>query len=351
MPDEAKAEERRRFNQGQYDMLMRCSDAEDMTEWYKWRLANSQPMIELDDAVLLRAKLTGAQLSGAYLRRAQLSGAKLTRAVLSGAKLTSAQLVEAKLTGAHLSGANLTDANLWGANLTRAHLSGANLTDARLPGANLTGAELASANLTGADFMDAIVDGRTHLRGNVIDRSTSFEGVGLDAARVEPGLKQLLKYNVRCHRWREWCKKRPRCVSWPVRAFWWTSDYGRSTGRILWTFAGLAILYAAIFSSCRKCLVTYDGGRIEDFCHALYFSVVTMTTLGFGDIHADRGSKVGQFLLASEVLIGYWLLAALVTRLAILFQAEGPSARFLHGKWLRRVCERSEPLWRYWRPL
>ena len=70
------------------------------------------------------------------------------------------------------------------------------------------------------------------------------------------------------------------------------------------------------------------GGEIRGFGHALYFSIVTMTTLGFGDIHAAPDSPLGQVLLSVQVLLGYVMLGALVTRFAVLFQAGGPAGRF-----------------------
>ena len=52
-----------------------------------------------------------------------------------------------------------------------------------------------------------------------------------------------------------------------------------------------------------------------------------MTTLGFGDIAANPDSRTGQVLLMIQVILGYVLLGALVTRFAVLFQAGGPSGK------------------------
>ncbi len=51
---------------------------------------------------------------------------------------------------------------------------------------------------------------------------------------------------------------------------------------------------------------------------------MTMTTLGFGDMYAAPGSVWGHILLTFQVLFGYVLLGALITRFAILFSSEGP---------------------------
>ena len=73
-------------------------------------------------------------------------------------------------------------------------------------------------------------------------------------------------------------------------------------------------------------------GDIRGFWHALYFSVVTMTTLGFGDIAANPDSWCGQTLLMVQVILGYVLLGALVTRFAVLFTAGGPAGKFVDKK-------------------
>ena len=69
-------------------------------------------------------------------------------------------------------------------------------------------------------------------------------------------------------------------------------------------------------------------GDIKGFVHALYFSVVTMTTLGFGDMAANPDNWQGQVLLMLQVILGYVLLGALVTRFAVLFRAGGPAGKF-----------------------
>jgi len=53
-----------------------------------------------------------------------------------------------------------------------------------------------------------------------------------------------------------------------------------------------------------------------------------MTTLGFGDMHANCQSFLGHLLLTIQVILGYVLLGAMVTRLAVLFTADGPEGKF-----------------------
>ena len=107
------------------------------------------------------------------------------------------------------------------------------------------------------------------------------------------------------------------------------SDYGLSTGRIMSSFFILAISFAIAYSLWPSfVMVNNVVGDIRGFVHALYFSVVTMTTLGFGDIAANPDSWFGQVVLMVQVILGYVHLGALVTRFAVLFAAGGPAGRF-----------------------
>ena len=122
-----------------------------------------------------------------------------------------------------------------------------------------------------------------------------------------------------------------------VLPFWWVSDYGRSTVRIIVIFFVLAVLFAGIYYCFPDCL-TVRGEKLTSFLHAIYFSIVTMTTLGFGDIYANPKSPAGQILLIFHVLLGYILLAVLVTRLAVLFTADGPAIEFWRERGKIKEC-------------
>lgn len=94
---------------------------------------NMQKM-ELQDAILELANLSGAFLEGANLERAKLCGARFANAKMKGAFLKGAILRGANL-AADLHGANLSNADMRWANLYAADLSEANLFQADLRGA------------------------------------------------------------------------------------------------------------------------------------------------------------------------------------------------------------------------
>ncbi|MDE0012308.1 MAG: potassium channel family protein [Candidatus Poribacteria bacterium] len=105
----------------------------------------------------------------------------------------------------------------------------------------------------------------------------------------------------------------------------WSSDYGRSLG--LWAFWSffLAILFAFAYMPFPEWLPTWIqdwaprfhqttgiySGQTLTFSDCFYFSVVTFTTLGFGDVVADNVSA--RFLVALEVIFGYIMLGGLIS--------------------------------------
>ncbi|MHC4618375.1 MAG: pentapeptide repeat-containing protein [Planctomycetota bacterium] len=330
------------YKQEHYDFLKECSNKMTMFKWNDWREEHPDETVALTGAHLERVFLREANLQGAYLFDAHLEGADLREANLQNAYLRNARLQDA-----NLEGAKLQNAKLWEANLQRANLRESCLQDAEFMRARLQGAEFGGAKLQGADFSRAIVDGETLIWNCEFNERTKFEGVALGNMRIYPQEKQAFEYNIRrmnweaWYEWKDWYRRLPekkrskasRALRSVIRLFWAISDYGRSTGRIIGWFFGLAVAFAFVYWKWPSLIVLDDWfTELRGFVHALYFSVVTMTTLGFGDIAANPDNWVGQVVLMVQVILGYVLLGALVTRFAVLFAAGGPAGEFVESK-------------------
>ncbi|HWT00213.1 MAG TPA: toll/interleukin-1 receptor domain-containing protein [Pyrinomonadaceae bacterium] len=138
-----------------------------VSAWNDWRIKHPRIVVDLEDASLREAKLSGIDLKSTNLIAANLFGTQLVGADLSGALLMRAKLIATNLSGANLSGAYLTDANCDGANFSGADLSGADLRDT-----NLLGVHLQDANLSGANLFNANL------------RYTSLKGANFDVADI-----------------------------------------------------------------------------------------------------------------------------------------------------------------------
>jgi len=81
-------------------------------EWNKWRKKNPEIQVNLGEANLREAHLSGANLREAHLREANLSGANLSGANLYRADLIGAIALNTNFTRANLTGACIQDWNI-----------------------------------------------------------------------------------------------------------------------------------------------------------------------------------------------------------------------------------------------
>ena len=92
-------------------------------------------------------------------------------------------------------------------------------------------------------------------------------------------------------------------------------------GEKLWRVVATALLLVFICAVAFTCVGIRDTGRngsgdvevVHSFTDALYFSVVTFTTLGYGDMQPLPGWR---WLAATEAALGACLIAAFVVVLS-----------------------------------
>jgi len=267
----------------------------------------------LADGDFSSANMTKVDLGQAELRDAIFVKANLTEANLSGAKIVpGANFNAANLTSANCQGIDLQDADLRETNLTLANLSDVNLTRADLRGAKLWGATLDGAKLAESRLDDANL---THVSWDIRRMSGRYRGIrGLDScygnalfkrAAADQDYLDTLKHSVRFSLWGS-------LLFW----IWGLLDYGRSLWRVTLIAAAIGASYGAIYSHWPY-LIDYTQSVSSKFT-PYYFSIVTFTTLGFGDV--KPASDTGEILVCSEVILGYAtlgvLLSVLVEKLA-----------------------------------
>jgi len=94
----------------------------------------------------------------------------------------------------------------------------------------------------------------------------------------------------------------------------WLFGYGERPVRLL--FAGmLLILLCALFYSSSGSLLYQGQPAQASFAQSLYFSTITFTTLGLGDLHPQPGHFT-RYIAMSEALAGACLMALFVVSLA-----------------------------------
>ncbi len=255
---------------------------------YKTSLVNCELLgaqlagAEMSECVAQQAGFGGADLSGATLFGADLGHATLSKAVLRDADLRTAALQEARLLETDLTGANLARADLRAGNLENAQLTGADFHDADLRGARLKGVMgYGKATWIGADIRDVDFCGAYMVRRHIMDENFLHE-----------------------------FRRRSRLTEAMYRIWWITSDCGRSFTRWALWIGLTAAIFAGLYT-----FVDIDYGDYQTPLSPLYFSIVTMTTLGYGDVLP--ASTAAQVLVLAEVILGYLALGGLLSIFAV----------------------------------
>ena len=310
-------------------------------------------------------RLAGATASGADLHKARLAGTSLSDADLSGAKLTSAVLVGASLARTRLCGAQLGRADLSGAELSAADLRGANLYDATLSGADLSRARLTGADMRHAlvaslaelmpqppsqlglrgitrpttlrsaalhramltqarlapetDFLDA--EFGLHSRDVIEEEATArTPAERKEVALLYRQLKLCFQHSGDHVRAGEFFIREMHCIwqqrkaegNWrwiPGALLEYLCGFGERPWRMLGWMLGIIALFAFLHTGWGQ-IEHLDVGLgfdpslagVERFWRAVYFSVETFTTLGYGDLTPK--CVCGYILCSLEPLVG-----------------------------------------------
>lgn len=278
---------------------------------------------DFTEADLSNANLSNAKLFKASLHKASLAKAILDRAELTGADLSEANLEEAQAKDVGLGMSNLSHARLFNANFTNATFTKANLSDTdsrcviffncRMRETNLTNADLTGSDLREVDMAISVVGGavfnNADMRGIRLRSVEGFEKaewIGVDIRDINfAGAYRLRRFVVDQNYLKEF--RDSNAFNRYVYYLWRiTSDCGRSLR--LWCFwiVVISLLFAWIYS-----LVDVDYGKYPNWISPIYYSVVTLTTLGYGDI--VPASPAARVVAIFEVMIGYLMLGGLLS--------------------------------------
>lgn len=314
------------------------SEANPTTTDLKQELPNNLRQADLVGCNLRGAQLQGRDLSGLDLSYADLSGANLVGANLAGSKLFGASLCNAECLQADFSDADLSQCNALGAGfgkailrrcllfgadlaaatLTQASLEAADLRtatmkEARLLRADLTGADLARADLQAADLSHATVTDaqfvecdlrRARLLG--VNGSQRANWIGADIRDADFCGAYLVRRTIGDQNYLHEFRNQDPYSNALYWVWWATSDCGRSITRWSAWIAVIVLVYSGAFNS-----VGVDWGSHPTWLSPMYLSVVTLTTLGYGD--AVPMSVSAQIVAMTEVFVGYVMLGGLLS--------------------------------------
>lgn len=241
----------------------------------------------------------GHCLEGYSLKRANLKDVNLVKhGSKAGYSLKSADLYRADLEGAHLFNVDFRNASLMKANLTNANLHCADLRDCNLLGVNLSNARIENVEwgerlLQEKLAMEALKRGEHEVMMDYLEQAEEIYRNLRKTAEVQ-GLFEISGKFF----YKEMVVRRQqmprfsflRAISYLVDLF---CGYGEKPLRVilfslfLIAFCAVSYFTLGIYHSSGTVGFSLENSMSENlisFLECLYFSVVTFTTLGYGDL-------------------------------------------------------------------
>lgn len=274
---------------------------------------------------ILGALKSGKRIDGALLRGADFSHEDLNGAWLIKADLGNANLERAHLEKAHLYGANLSDANLFNANF-----KGANLKDCVLDGADILEIKLDEAKISGIDWgkSDVVRSEREAVQLEKQGKKEKAKEKFREAEDIYRNIRVRLAAagsfdDSGDFFYREMVVRRKQMTGILKRFSSKIIDllcgYGEKTFRVISCAAGIIFFcsFFYFFSGIKQhgeIIVAFSQNQtlvenLKEYALSLYFSVVTFTTLGYGDIAPVGAVKA---LAALEAFSGAFMMALFV---------------------------------------
>jgi hypothetical protein len=290
---------------------------------------------------------TTASVKGFYLRHLQFPNAQwqninAEEADLAGSDLSNASLTAANLKKANLTGADLSKADLSGVDLEEAHLLKCNLSRATLWHALIKDSNLAEADLEGADFLNATVsnvklwhvklqDAKFLTRHNFIGKTPIDEKGPLAASEAYRILKQYFINHGRYDdaSWASFKEKQMerRYLLYSKRVSYLPSllmavlcGYGEKPYRVIASSFSIIVGYSLLYRWFDILSLPEEYNRALVVWDYLYFSIVTFTTVGFGDL-TTKLKPLFQMLVGSEAFIGAFMMGLFVFTLSRRYSA------------------------------
>ena len=257
----------------------------------------------LTDAGLDMAVLDECDFIGADLRRASLNECSAKNCGFGGADLSHASMINADLGEAVLSRSSLHYADLRASDLTGARLSEADLSHAVFTRATLCDADMKKSNVAYTSFSLADLQ-RCRLLG--IKNFKKADWIGADIRDMDLRGAFLVRRYISDENYLFEFQSQSRMHKTIYWIWWFTSDCGRSLLRWFAWLLTATLGYAAVYTQ-----LAIDYGDYQTWFSSIYFSFVTLTTLGYGD--AVPMSLTAQVVVSLQAITGYMGLGGLLS--------------------------------------
>ncbi|MCP3942178.1 MAG: hypothetical protein GY710_11930 [Desulfobacteraceae bacterium] len=254
-------------------------------------------------ASLEKADLDECEFMGADLTYASLNECSAKQGGFGGANLSYASLINSNLSESTLSQSTLIHTDLRATNLEKARLSESNLSHAVFTRANLVQCDLKESDLRKTNFEFADMRGARLMS---VKNFKTANWIRVDIRDIDLRGVYLAKRFISDENYLYEFKIGSKLNMFLYHVWKATSDCGRSLSRFSICILGITLVFAALYTQ-----VDINYGDNKTWFSPIYFSIVTLTTLGYGDVLPT--SLTGQIIVTLHALTGFTGLGAMLS--------------------------------------
>ncbi|MFH1153500.1 MAG: pentapeptide repeat-containing protein [Pseudomonadota bacterium] len=280
-------------------------------------------LYDFSHANLNRSNLAGSNVSYCRFQGASLEKACLDECEFLGSDLSHASLNECTANRTGFGGTDLSNTSMIGAQMNESTLSQSKLVDADLRAVSIRNSRITETDLSGSLFTRAVLQGSDLKNSNVLKASfdladmrdcrllgirnfASARWIGTDIRGLDLRGAYLVRRHIADENYLYEFKTRSRSHGAIYWIWWFTSDCGRSLLRWFVWLLVVTFVFAGIYTQ-----VAIDYGDYRTVFSPVYFSIVTLTTLGYGD--AIPMSLTAQIFVTIQAFTGYMGLGGLLS--------------------------------------
>ena len=326
--------------------------------------------------LIIKASLINSNCNCCNFRGSNISGSDFTCANIQEAVFSDGKFVNSIFSYCEGQESKFYNADLTSTLFINSNLANSNFEKSILIMSDLSNSYCNNTRFESADFNNACINNMQYIpssKDNI--NKLNFSETNVRLARISQQVESMLEYNIRKTAWEQSYQHSFKTMSlaeleyvlgeskynfkkllsnlisssiiyifyrllffilkysinFITKIFWFFTDYGYSTFRIFISFFAIALFFTFIYWCSYDSLLyfTEQTKAVQDdipyFTRCFYFSIATMTTLGFGDIAAKADNIFGHALIIFQVFLGYIFLGALITRISNLFNSNGPT--------------------------
>lgn len=268
---------------------------------------------DLQGISFFKTEICNCNFSGSNLEKVECSGArildsKFNDVVMNYAGLGSAEVKNSLFFNAKLKNTTLTNARFDACDFRCASFDYARITEAVLDACDFSQASMEECNMAQTSVAHSVFN-EVSLKGSIIRGIHDYENaqwIGTDIRNINFAGAYHLRRHIQDENYIYEFKNRSVLHAFYYRIWQITSNCGRSLSR--WMI--LILLQITVFTYLYT-VVDVDYGKYESTISPLYYSIATMTTLGYGDVVPASGAA--QMLASLQVVFGYIMLGGLLS--------------------------------------